>query len=247
VPNSLWRFCPQRKKDSKGDYHKVFNSQNFVGWWRDQLLPNLSGPSIVYMDNAKYHKTYDASVPKLSKTNKAPLQQWMRHVSCEYDDIDLKKVLVKKCRAFIVEKFKYECVQLAENQSHRVVFTAPCYSDLQPIELVWALVKGNVGRQYSVNTTLDLVLQRLDKEFEDLAATGSEVIQKIIDNCAEKAMALYKEEEEQEKQSENDKNDEAASGSESSSDESQSGPDEAADATMDASDTEGEDEDIVEL
>ena len=32
VQNSVWRFCLQKKGDSEGDCHKVFNGQNFVGW-----------------------------------------------------------------------------------------------------------------------------------------------------------------------------------------------------------------------
>jgi hypothetical protein len=58
VEGSVWAFCPQKKRDHQGDYHKVFNSNNFIGWWKNQLLPNLHQPSIIYLDNAKYHLVY---------------------------------------------------------------------------------------------------------------------------------------------------------------------------------------------
>ena len=40
-PDLVWVFCPQHKKQHKGDYHKVFNTSNFLQWWRNQLIPNL--------------------------------------------------------------------------------------------------------------------------------------------------------------------------------------------------------------
>ena len=54
-----------------------------------------------------------------------------------------------------------EVVKLEEDKGHEVLFTPPYHSDLQPIELLWALIKGNIGRQYNINTTLDTVYQRL--------------------------------------------------------------------------------------
>ena len=67
VPGSVWAFCPQKAKDHGGDYHKVFNGQNFVKWWKEQLLPNLKQKSLIMLDNAKYHKVYGDQVPKVYK------------------------------------------------------------------------------------------------------------------------------------------------------------------------------------
>ena len=77
VPNSLWAFCPQRKRDHHGDYHKVFNGTNFLQWWQNQLLPNLKQPSLIIMDNAAYHKVYPAHIPKVSKLKKAELVRFL--------------------------------------------------------------------------------------------------------------------------------------------------------------------------
>jgi hypothetical protein len=41
VPGSIWAFCPQKKGDHLGDYHKVFNGDNYIAWFRDQLIANL--------------------------------------------------------------------------------------------------------------------------------------------------------------------------------------------------------------
>ena len=46
----------------------------------------------------------------------------------------------------------------------------PCHSDFQPIELLWAKLKGNIGRKYDSNTTMAILKKRLDEEFQ--AAQG---------------------------------------------------------------------------
>ena len=51
---------------------------------------------------------------------------------------------------------------------HEVLFTPPRYSDLQPIETVWAIVKSEVGRQYDDKTTIADVRERLELAFENL-------------------------------------------------------------------------------
>jgi hypothetical protein len=60
---------------------------------------------------------------------------------------------------------KMEAVQVAEANGHRVVFTAPYHSGLQPM----ALIKGNVGRHYCLGTSLDMVHERLMAEFAKLS------------------------------------------------------------------------------
>eukprot|EP00043_Microstomoeca_roanoka_P003223 m.42738 g.42738 ORF g.42738 m.42738 type:complete len:140 (+) comp11969_c0_seq1:181-600(+) len=62
-----------------------------------------------------------------------------------------------------------DLVQLAEAQSHKVLFLPPHSSDLQPLELVWALVKENIGRMSARTTTLEEVRKRLFKEFKMLS------------------------------------------------------------------------------
>jgi hypothetical protein len=71
VPGSFWKFSPQGARDHNGDYHKVFNGENFTRWFKDQLLPFIgSDPCLIIMDNAKYHKVYGPDVPKAYKMTK---------------------------------------------------------------------------------------------------------------------------------------------------------------------------------
>lgn len=78
IPGVTWIFCPQKKKSHQGDYHKVFNGKNFVNWWKEILLPNLTQPSVIILDNAKYHMVYGEHVPKPSKMKKADCIKYLK-------------------------------------------------------------------------------------------------------------------------------------------------------------------------
>lgn len=74
-----------------------------------------------------------------------------------------------------------------------MLLTPPYHSDLQPIELVWAMVKGGVGRQYNNETTLELVYQRLLKEFDRLLVSGHDAVDGMIKKCASISWKFYQE------------------------------------------------------
>jgi transposase len=192
VPRSLWRFSPQVKKDSTGDYHKVFNSTNFIAWWRDQLLPNLTQPCLIMMDNAKYHLTCPADIPKIDKLRKADCRAFLERKGVAYGATDTVPILHKRARDYIEAFEMRECEKLAHEQGHTVLMTPPYHSDFQPIELLWARVKGEVGRQYDNQTTLSLVLQRLMDAFDRVEKTGQESVLRMIEKCALTAKEFYK-------------------------------------------------------
>jgi transposase len=198
VPGSLWTFCPQAKKDSTGDYHKVFNSSNFIKWWKVQLLPNLHQPSLIMMDNAKYHKTYPADVPKISGARKARVQEYLEYRGLPYDASDTVAILKDIAGRYIKEHELQECSKLAAEQGHRVLFTPKYHSDMQPIELTWARIKGEVGRQYTNNTTLKQVYERLMVAFDRLEREGNASVEGMIRKAASIALTFYKEEQEDE-------------------------------------------------
>ncbi|KAF0703047.1 hypothetical protein DYB28_006273 [Aphanomyces astaci] len=57
---------------------------------------------------------------------------------------------------------------MASERGHTVVYTPHHHSDLQPIEMIWALVKGDVGRQYTDMTKFPEVKTRLVAAFAKL-------------------------------------------------------------------------------
>ena len=60
---------------------------------------------------------------------------------------------------------------IAAEYGHKVLYTPPYHSDLQPIEIVWAVVKQKVAAGYHINRTMEEVLAALDAAFATLKPT----------------------------------------------------------------------------
>jgi transposase len=191
VPGTVWAFCPQQKRSHQGDYHKVFNGENFVAWWKDQLLPNLHQHSLIHMDNAAYHKLYGSHVPKWGKLRKQECIDFLLSKGFEVEARCPAVVVKARTKEWILANEKFECVRLAEEQGHKALFTPPYHSDHQSIELTWARIKDNIGRQDSVGTTLALVHERLLHEFKNLEESGHGAIQGMINKCVRIAKTFY--------------------------------------------------------
>nr|CCA25265.1 predicted protein putative [Albugo laibachii Nc14] len=106
-----------------------------------------------------------------------------------------------RVRAHIRAKVEPEFVRTAAEQRHRVFVTPPSHSDLQPIEIPWARMKGNVGRKHTAKTTLDNVVESRDAEFAYLRgdegqyrADGRTHISAMIDATTAIVKKLAKEE-----------------------------------------------------
>jgi len=103
--------------------------------------------------------------------------------------VELKAIV----RKHIEENVKIEIVRIAEEAGHKVCFAPPHHSDFQPIELTWARIKGNVGRQHSNESTLQLVCQRLMAEFKALEEDGHKAISGMIEKCSSIAQKFCEE------------------------------------------------------
>ena len=55
VDNASLFYLSSDKPKEGSDYHGDFNGPNFEKWVQKQLIPNLSRPSIIIIDNASYH------------------------------------------------------------------------------------------------------------------------------------------------------------------------------------------------
>ena len=165
----------------KKDYHAMFNGAYYVEWMK-KLLAALKARNItnavIVMDNAKYHKTLPPGMPKKS-WKKQPLIDACTSRGIEVLPKDTRAILWDKLQKLLGD-IKPEIVAMAESQGHTVLFTPPRYSELQPIETVWAIVKGRVGRQYTTATTLADVEARLKAEFAVL-------VPKTVEACIQRA------------------------------------------------------------
>jgi hypothetical protein len=73
VTNALFIF----KSNSKtGDYHDEMNSENYIRWLNEKLIPNLSPSCVIVLDDASYHSVQDRHAPT-SNSNKMSMQDWL--------------------------------------------------------------------------------------------------------------------------------------------------------------------------
>ena len=193
VDGSVWAFCPQKKEQHLGDYHKVFNGSNFINWFKNSLLPNLKSKSLIMMDNAKYHKVYGVDVPRASKLNNMECVEYLKDKGVEIEESATAVELKSMVKGYVQRYEKMEVERLAEEKGHEILFTPPYHSDLHPIELLWAFIKGNIGRLYDANTTLNIVHKRLLIQFSTVLLSGSQSIEGMIEKCALTGLGFYKE------------------------------------------------------
>jgi transposase len=220
-------FQPSTRKDSSGDYHKVFNGGNFLKWFEEQLLPNLGDcPSVIMMDNAAYHLVYSEHVPRPSKMKKAELIAYLQSKGqpiVNEEGRPLTALLLRaKAKEYIKEFEVSAVIELAKKGNHKILFTPPYHSDLQPIELVWALVKGNIARLYSNGRTMDQLEKQLKDEFKDLLEEeGAERIGAMIENTARLTKKFWDDipREDEDEEDPQDSDDESSASESDSSDE----------------------------
>ncbi len=99
ILNSVWIFSPPSKDGHTGDYHKVFNRDNYVNLFKNQLLPNLNELSLIILDNARYHKCMARENPKASALKKVELLQAISSAGVEFDsEISATEARVLLCQ-----------------------------------------------------------------------------------------------------------------------------------------------------
>ncbi|KAL0810586.1 hypothetical protein ABMA28_010703 [Loxostege sticticalis] len=128
------------------------NASNFNKWLREKLIPNLTEPSIIVMDNASYHTVQVNKAPNTS-TRKAEIQNWLRCHDILFEETQSREELL--C---LVDKHKpepiYEADQILKENGHEVLRLPPYHCDLNPIELIWSTGKRkaaskNISRSLS--------------------------------------------------------------------------------------------------
>ena len=129
------------------------NSVVFLELFENQLMPALKNPRLVVLDNASYHnvKTEDTVCPNFSQ-KKAVLQNYLTQHNIPFSVTDTKKVIYKKIKQKKTPVV-YKTDKIANLHGHEVLRTPVRHSELNPIELIWAQVKGFVAKN---NTTFRL-------------------------------------------------------------------------------------------
>ncbi|CAG9135531.1 unnamed protein product [Plutella xylostella] len=153
------------KSHSKtGDYHGDMNATNFRKWIDEKLIPNIPPNSVIVMDNAAYHSTQIEKKPTMSSL-KSVMQQWLERRGVQHDSSMRKCDLMKVIDEQNTEK-KYKIDEILKENGHIVLRLPPYHPDLNPIELVWGYVKGELARM-SIDSNLDKKIKDLELLFSN--------------------------------------------------------------------------------
>jgi hypothetical protein len=143
VPNALITFQSGKKS---GDYHHDMNYENYEKWIKTKLIPNIPPNSVMVIDNAPYHNVQLNLAPR-SSSRKGDMIKWLSERGIPFSNAMMKPELYSIIK---INKPKYKMYKidaiLAES-GHSVLRLPPYHPDLNPIELIWSLLKANVARK----------------------------------------------------------------------------------------------------
>ena len=89
-----------------------------------------------------------------------------RRYHIPYHRDDTKAILWYKLEKYIDLNVVPVVVTMAQDSGHEVWYTPPFHTEFHPIEHVWGIVKGEVGRQYDDETSFLDVKHRLIESFK---------------------------------------------------------------------------------
>ena len=129
------------------DYHTEMNSTIFEKWVKDQLIPAAPENSCVVYDNAPYHsRRIPETVAPTSATRKPEMKKWLQERNIPFSNDALKPELyeiIKRNK----EEPKYVVDEMIKESGHEVLRLPPYHCDLNPIEMVWGIIKNDIGRK----------------------------------------------------------------------------------------------------
>lgn len=164
-------------KRKTGDYHGQMNAELFQRWFSEKLIPNLSEPSLIILDNASYHNVLSSCSPPTPSSSKDEIRKWLFKNNLVFDQNCLKAELALMLKK-ISPKPIYEIDKIAEKHGHEVIRTPPYHPELQPIEICWGIVKNHVARH--CDFTLENLKVQLEQGFTKVTpSTCAKIISKI--------------------------------------------------------------------
>ncbi|CAH2095722.1 unnamed protein product [Euphydryas editha] len=113
--------------------------------WFAKVLTKLQPNDVIVLDNASYHSRRLEKTPTFA-WKKDAIQNWLRAKNIPFDDDEVKRQLMEKV-SNVKENFKSIVIdQMAEQKGVTVLRLPPYHCEINPIELIWADIKGYVAR-----------------------------------------------------------------------------------------------------
>uniref|UniRef100_A0A1I8AA15 DDE_3 domain-containing protein n=1 Tax=Steinernema glaseri TaxID=37863 RepID=A0A1I8AA15_9BILA len=167
-------FISNKSRSSDQDYHRDMNSAKFERWF-EELCKNIENesvrrgrPATVVMDNASYHRRLTNRLPRQSDP-KAQILDWSVQNNIHGVQTNMTKAQILHLisnavngRRHLFEKMR--TTEIAENHGIGILFLPPFHCRLNPIEMVWGIMKEYVRKQANMSDNLETI-KRYCEEF----------------------------------------------------------------------------------
>ena len=161
-----------------GDYHEDMNADVFEEYF-EQMIDLIPPNSVIVLDNASYHSRQCEKIPTTAWL-KRRIIQWLLEKQIPFREDMVKKELLNIVQLNKPRFKQYVIDEMAKKRNICILRLPPYHCELNPIELVWAQVKGIVARN---NTTfklkdVEILFQKALKEVN--AEKWSKCIEHVI-------------------------------------------------------------------
>jgi transposase len=126
-----------------GDYHDEMNSEKFEAWFT-KILSLIPQNSVVVLDNAPYHSRVLEKWPT-SAWRKEQIKEFLEIKQIPFENNLLKCELLDLASLHKPVQPLYTVEELAAAHNVKILRTPPYHCELNPIEMIWAQVKGYVA------------------------------------------------------------------------------------------------------
>lgn len=169
-------------KSKSADYHDNMNTDMYTKWLREKLLPSLTEPSVIVIDNAPYHSEVIHRQPT-SGWKKDEIITWLKQENINFSNDALKSELLLLCKRHEKPK-QYKVDNIIHEHGHQVLRLPPYHCEFNPIELVWGICKNYYDRHIGRNGYSDEAVREMWNEALE------KVTPEIWQNCIKKTETI---------------------------------------------------------
>lgn len=168
-----------------GDYHEDMNADVFEEYF-EQMINLIPPGSVIVLDNAPYHSRRCEKLPTTA-WQKVKIIQWLSQKQIPFEDDMLKKELLAIVNIHKHRFRKFVIDEMAKKHNITILRLPPYHCELNPIELIWAQVKGFVARK---NTTYKM--KDVQTLFEEaLKEVNAEKWRKCIEHVIKEEQKMW--------------------------------------------------------
>jgi len=147
VENSLKVWQSDLAASEQEDYHGNFDSETFEDWFKKlcRTLKREHGACNIVMDGASYHRRIIKPSPKKG-WKKAHILRWLVENGIPWGS-DTRNATLLKLASAAKPKTNYAANIIAQKYGHLLFYTPPYHPELQPIEVIWGVVKNRIAME----------------------------------------------------------------------------------------------------